>query len=73
MAQNTVELWAMVHISACFWEKQIEVLSPKDERYQSDFSLWQVQKQTSVMVWGCISANSMGDLHVYEGTTDVEV
>ena len=31
-----------------------------------------VQKPASVMVWGCISAHSMGDLHICEGTIDAE-
>ncbi len=31
-----------------------------------------VQKPTSLMVWGCISAYGMGSLHVLEGTTDAE-
>ncbi len=31
-----------------------------------------VQKPASLMVWGCISANSMGSLHVLEGTMNAE-
>uniref|UniRef100_A0AAY5KJF1 Uncharacterized protein n=1 Tax=Esox lucius TaxID=8010 RepID=A0AAY5KJF1_ESOLU len=31
-----------------------------------------VQKPTSVMVWGCISAHVMGDLHICEGTVNAE-
>jgi len=31
-----------------------------------------VQEQTSVMVLGCTSTNSMDDLHVCEDTIDVE-
>ncbi len=31
-----------------------------------------VQKPASLMVWGCISAYSMGSLHVLEGTMDAE-
>ena len=31
-----------------------------------------VQKTTSVMVRGCISTHGMGDLHICEGTIDVE-
>ncbi len=32
-----------------------------------------VQKPASLMVWGCISANSMGSLHVLEGTMNAEM
>jgi len=49
------------------------VVSPKADRDHPDFHQRQVQKQTSIMVWRCISANSMGDLHLCEGTTDMEV
>ncbi len=31
-----------------------------------------VQKPASLMVWGCISANGMGSLHVLEGTKNAE-
>ncbi len=31
-----------------------------------------MQKQISVMVYDCISANGMGDLHMCEGTIDIE-
>ncbi len=31
-----------------------------------------VQKPASLMVWGCISALSMGSLHVLEGTMNAE-
>ena len=31
-----------------------------------------VQKPASVMVWGCISAHGMGDLHICEGTIHAE-
>ncbi len=31
-----------------------------------------VQKPASLMVWGCISAYSMGSLHVLEGTMNAE-
>ena len=31
-----------------------------------------VQKPASLMVWGCISADSMGSLHVLEGTMNAE-
>ena len=31
-----------------------------------------VPKPASLMVWGCISAYSMGSLHVFEGTMNTE-
>ena len=31
-----------------------------------------MQKQASVMVWGCISAHGIGDLHICEGTINAE-
>ena len=31
------------------------------------------KKTASVMVWGCINANGMGDLHICKGPIDVEV
>ncbi len=31
-----------------------------------------VQKSASLIVWGCISANGMGSLHVLEGTMNAE-
>ncbi len=42
-------------------KKGRRVLSPKDQMDLPDFHQQQIQKQTSVMVWGCISANVMGD------------
>jgi len=45
------------------------------------FECWKVYKgfratyaplQTSLMVWGCISAYGMGSLHVLEGTSNAE-
>ncbi len=50
-----------------FW-----VLSPKDQRDHPDFHQWQMQKLTSVMVWGCSRANGMGDWDMCEGTIDME-
>ncbi len=38
------------------------VLSPKVQRDHPDFHYRQKQKQTSVMVWGCSRANSMGGI-----------
>ena len=36
------------------------------------FCITKMQKPASVMVWGSISAHSMGDLHISEGTIDAE-
>ncbi len=30
-----------------------QILSPKDQRDHPDFHQWQMQKQMSVMIWGC--------------------
>ena len=52
----------------CFWEKK----SAKDEKDHPDCYQRKVQKPAPVMVWGCISAQDMGDLHICEGTIDAE-
>ena len=44
----------------------------KDEKDHPDCCQRKVQKPASVMVWGCISTQGMGDLHICEGTIDVE-
>ena len=46
------------------------ILRAKDEKDHPDSYQWKVQKPASVMVWGCISAQGMGDLHICEGTID---
>ena len=48
------------------------ILRAKDENDHPDCYQWKVQKPASVMVWGCISAHGMGDLHICEGTIDAE-
>ena len=48
------------------------ILRAKDEKDHPDCYQWKVQKPASVMVWGCISAHDMGDLHICEGTIDAE-
>lgn len=48
------------------------VLRAKDENDHPDCYQRKVQKPASVMVWGCISAHGMGELHVCEGTIDSE-
>lgn len=43
------------------------VLHDKGEKDQR-----KVQKPAFMMVWGCISVHGMGDLHIDEGTIDME-
>ena len=45
-----------------------QILRAKGEKDHPDCSQRKVQKPASVMVWGCISAHDMGDLHICEGT-----
>ena len=49
-----------------------QILCAKDEKEHPDSHQQKVQKPASVMVWGCISAHGMGDLHICEGTIDAE-
>ena len=49
------------------------ILSAKDEKDHPNCYQREVQKPASVMVWGCISAHGMGDLHICEGTIDAYV
>ncbi len=53
------------HFHLFLGKNGFRVLSPKDERDHPDFHQRQKQKQTSVMVWGCSRANSMGDWLAY--------
>ncbi len=48
------------------------VLRAKEERDLPACSQCSVQKPPSLMVWGCVSAYSMGGLHVLEGTMNAE-
>ncbi len=48
------------------------VLRAKEEGDLPAYHQRSVQKPASLMVWGCISAYSMGSLHVLEGTMNVE-
>ena len=48
------------------------VLRTKEEKNQLDCYRCKVQKPASVMVWGCISAQGMGNLHICEGTINAE-
>jgi len=38
---------------------------PKNHRDHPELNQWQIQKQTSVMVWRCSRANSMGIWHMW--------
>ena len=44
----------------------------KDKKDHPDCYQQKVKKTASVMVWGCISAHSIGYLHICEGTIDAE-
>ncbi len=48
------------------------VLRAKEEGDLPAYHQSSVQKPASLMVWGCISAYSMGSLHVLEGTMNAE-
>ncbi len=59
------------HFNLILGKKGRWVLSPKDQRDLADFHQRQMQKQTSITVWECISANGMGDWDMCEGTIDI--
>ena len=48
------------------------VLRAKEEKDHPDCYQCKVQKPASVMVWGCVSAHGMGNLHICEGTINAE-
>ena len=48
------------------------VLRTKEEKDHPDCYQRKVQKPASVMVWGCVSAHGMGNLHICEGTINAE-
>ena len=48
------------------------VLWAKEEKEHLDCYQRKVQKPASVMVWGCVSAHGMGNLHICEGTINAE-
>uniref|UniRef100_A0AAR2J834 Transposase Tc1-like domain-containing protein n=1 Tax=Pygocentrus nattereri TaxID=42514 RepID=A0AAR2J834_PYGNA len=47
------------------------VLRAKEEKDCLDYQR-KVQKPASLMVWGCVSAHGMGNLHICEGTINAE-
>ena len=48
------------------------VLRTKEEKDHPGCYGRKVQKPASVMVWGCVSASGMGNLHICEGTINAE-
>ncbi|KAJ0019198.1 hypothetical protein NQD34_006767 [Periophthalmus magnuspinnatus] len=48
------------------------VLRAKEEKDHPDCYQRKVQKPASVMVWGCVSAHGMGNLHMCEGTINAD-
>ncbi len=52
--------------------RRCRVLQAKEEEDLPACYQRSVQKPASLMVWGCISAYSMGSLHVLEGTMNAE-
>ena len=48
------------------------VLRAKGEKNHPDCYQCKVQKPAFVMVWGCVSAHGMGNLHICEGTINAE-
>ena len=48
------------------------VLWAKEKKGHPDCYQRKVQKPTSVMLWGCVSAHGIGNLHICEGTINAE-
>ena len=72
-AQNHRQvLWAKSTFQLVFQKKGRRIPRVKDEKDHPDCYQQKMQKPDSMMVWGWISAHSMGDLHICEGTIDVE-
>ena len=55
-----------------FGKNRCRILRAKDEEGHPDCYQQKVQKPAFMMVWGCISAHGIGDLHICEGTIDAE-
>ena len=68
MDRKIVEMCSLdrwVHISACFfWKTDVGFHVPKMKKTIQTVNQRKVQKPASVMVWGCISVDGMGDLHI---------
>ena len=81
-------LWAKAHLNWAKWktvlwsdESKFEivfgnhgrcVLRTKDVRDHPACYQGSVQKPASLMVWGCISTDGMGSLHIWKGTINAE-
>ena len=78
-------LWALRHWKCVLWSDESTfqlvigknghlIICAKDEKDHPDCYQRKVQKTASVMVWvwGCISANGLGDLHICEDTNKAE-
>ena len=62
----------LVHVTAALGKAKVRFHMPKKKDHSGCYQL-NVQKPASVMVWWCISVHSRGDLHICEGTIDIEV
>ena len=64
-------LWAWSHLRRTKrqWKR---VLWSDESRFLKKTIQRKVQKPAFVMVWGCITAHGMGDLHICEGTIHAE-
>ena len=76
-------LWAQSHLrwtkknyvnestfQLVFGKNGRRILRAKDEKDHPDCYRRKVQNPASMMIWGCMSAHGMGDLHISEGTID---
>lgn len=48
------------------------VLRAKEEHDHPDFYQCKAQKPASVIMWGCVRAHGMGNLHISEGSVNAE-
>lgn len=53
-------------------ERNIFVKRRPNEKYNAECIRQKVKHPTSVMIWGCITINGPGPLHVIEGTMNAE-
>lgn len=54
----------------CVGDYRSRVLRTKNETYQPDYLRRKVKFPASVMIWGCMSAQGVGKLHIIEGTVN---
>ena len=69
---NTQKRRRLLWARAVFGKCGRRVLRTKEEKDHPDCYGRKVQKPASVMVWGCVSASGMGNLHICEGTINAE-